>query len=192
MKIKNSTLGVVALLVIVFGISFFYVLRSSPYRGMTVNPPVDAAPIALIDSNGNPFQLADQRGKIVLAFFGYTHCPDECPAAMAKLKQALLQLGNQADQVQVILITTDPARDTGAQLKDYLSIFNPAFLGLTGTETDLQTVWDAYGVVVEDGGETHSELIYVIDQTGKLRLTFSNDLTPEDIAHDLSSLLAER
>lgn len=188
---KSKIVGGIAL-VVLFGLSLFYLLKPSSYLGMELNPAAAAAPISLTDSNGNLFQLANQRGKIVLVFFGYTNCPDECPITMAKLKQALQELGDsQAENIEVVLVTTDPVRDSVERLHEYVTKFNPAFLGVTGTVDELQPVWDSYGVVVEDGGETHSELVYVIDATGKLRLTFSSDLQSQDIAHDLQALLSE-
>jgi protein SCO1/2 len=135
--------------------------------------------------------LESQRGKVAVVFFGYTHCPDVCPLTLAKLKQALQELGDSSGDVQVLLVTTDPARDTPEQLQEYVSTFNPAFLGLTGAPEQLEKVWADYGVMVMDGGETHSSRVYVIDRAGNLRLTFSADLQPQDIAHDLALILAE-
>ncbi len=182
--------GTLTVLVIIAAL-IAYFTKSESFRGVVITPPVAAAPIVLTDSNGNPFQLDSQQGKIALVFFGFTNCPDECPLTMAKLKQALQDIGAQAKDVQVLMITTDPARDNADALKKYVTTFNPTFLGLTGTPDQLQTVWNAYGVVVLDGGETHSALVYVIDRQGKLRLTFSSDMEYQDVAHDLRKLLAE-
>jgi cytochrome oxidase Cu insertion factor (SCO1/SenC/PrrC family) len=77
-------------------------------------------------------------------------------------------------------------------MQDFLGRFNPDFLGLLGTADQLSRSWNAYGVTVLDGGETHSSYIYAIDKSGKLRLTLDTDLTPEDIASDLKILLAEQ
>ena len=187
MERKNMLFASAGLVIILAGL--YLLFKPSAYRGMELNPPVPAKPITLADSNGQTFQLTSQRGKVAVVFFGYTHCPDECPATMAKLKLALLDLGAQAQDVQVILVTTDPTRDSAQVLQEYVSVFNPAFLGLTGTQAELETVWNSYGVIVEDGGETHSELLYVIDRDGNLRLTLTADLEAPDIAHDLKTLL---
>lgn len=193
MNRKNTTILAGSLLAILFGVSLFYLVKPATYRGMVIDPPFDAASITgLTDSNGAPFQLEGQRGKFVLVFFGYTNCPDQCPTTLAKLKVAVQALGDQSENVQVVLITTDPIRDSVERLNEYVSHFHVSFLGLTGTLSDLQAVWNSYGVVVEDGGETHSELVYVIDPAGKLRLTFSSEMTSEDIINDLNSLLAEQ
>jgi protein SCO1/2 len=183
---------------IVFRISIlasllFTIAACSPakptFRGGAINPPFPAAEIKLTDHNGQPFALSGQRGKVVLVYFGFTNCPDECPLTMAHVKQALQSIGDSAKNVQVVMVTTDPLRDTPQILKDYMTNFNPTFLGLTGTTEELQKAWKDYGVVVEDGGETHSTFLYVIDPAGNLRETFLPDSEPADIAADVSLLL---
>lgn len=160
-------------------------------RGEPVDPSTPAAEIDLADQNGNNFRLGEMRGKVVLIFFGFTNCVDECPLTMAHIKLALDSLGERAQDVQVVLVSTDPVRDTPQALKEYLDKFNPSFVGIPGTVDQLKKVWDAYGVTVLDGGETHSSFTYVIDKSGTLRVTFEPETSPEDIAHDLDILLAE-
>jgi protein SCO1 len=87
------------------------------------------------------------------------------------------------------MVSTDPARDTPQALKDFMAHFDPSFLGLTGTPAALQKVWNDYGVTVENGGETHSTFLYVIDPAGNVRETFLPDAQPNDIARDVSLLL---
>jgi protein SCO1 len=159
------------------------------FKGGAINPPFPAAEIKLTDHNGQPFTLSGQRGKVVLVYFGYTNCPDECPLTMAHVNQALQSIGDSAKNVQVVMVTTDPERDTSQVLKDYMANFNPTFLGLTGTTEELQKVWSDYGVTVEDGGETHSTFLYVIDPAGNLRETFLPDSVPADIGADVGLLL---
>jgi protein SCO1/2 len=145
--------------------------------------------IHLTDHNGKAFTLSSQRGKVVLLFFGYTNCPDECPLTMAHLKLAMQSLGERSKDVQVVMVTTDPVRDTPQALKDFMAHFNPSFLGLTGPLGDLQEAWRGYGVSVEAGGETHSTFLYVIDPAGNVRETFLPDAEPNDIAVDVGLLL---
>jgi len=133
--------------------------------------------------------MSSQRGKVVLLYFGYVNCPDECPLTMAHQKLALESLGDQARNVQVIMVSTDPARDTALALKQYMEHFDPSFLGLTGTIPELQKAWKDYGVTVEEGGETHSVFLYVIDPAGNVRETFLPDTEPDDIARDVALLL---
>jgi protein SCO1/2 len=108
---------------------------------------------------------------------------------MTHVKQALESLGEEAKNVQVIMVTTDPQRDTPQVLKDYLKNFNPTFLGLTGTSQELQKVWSDYGVAVEEGGGAHSTYLYVIDPKGNFRETFHPDSEPADISADVRLLL---
>jgi protein SCO1 len=176
-------------LAIISGILFLSIKPS--YRGAVINPPIPAAEIKLTDSNGVPFTLSGLRGKVVILYFGYTNCPDECPLTMAHLKLAMDLLGNKSKDVQVVMVTTDPARDTARSMKEFLGKFNPDFIGLVGTSADLSNVWKNYGVTVEDGGETHSYFIYMIDQAGNFRETFLPDSPPRDIAADTRLLLGE-
>jgi protein SCO1/2 len=166
-----------------------YLTVDRSLRGSVIDPPFEAAEIALMDSNGEPFALSQVRGNVAVIFFGFTNCPDECPLAMANLKLAVEMLGERGDQVSVLLITTDPVRDTPEALRDFVGRFNPQFLGLTGTEAHLSKVWKDYGVTVMDGGETHSNYIYVIDRSGMLVETVLADSGPADIAADLRLLL---
>ena len=89
------------------------------------------------------------------------------------------------------MISTDPLRDTPQAMRNFLGSFNSSFVGITGTPSVMEKIYQNYNIVVLEGGETHSSFTYVIDRTGTLRLTFVPDLTPEDIAHDLRILLAE-
>lgn len=161
------------------------------FKGEMVEPPKPAPEISLTDQNGNPFQLSAMQGKVVLVFFGFTNCVDECPLTMAHIKQALGILGDDAKNVQMVLISTDPVRDTPQVLRDYLKKFDPAYVGISGSVDQLTAVWNDYEVTVLDGGETHSSFTYVVDKHGDLRLTFDPETAPEDIASDLKILLAE-
>jgi len=96
----------------------------------------------VIDQYGNPFQLSEQRGRVVLLFFGFTNCVDECPLTMAHLKLALTSLGESASQVEVVMVSTDPVRDSRKAMMEFLGKFNPEFLGLTGTMDELSKIWD--------------------------------------------------
>jgi len=187
---KNDRIKLTAiiLLILITMVSCF----GPSFKG-EVAKPVDVAPkISMTDQNGNSFQLTDYRGKVVLVSFGFTNCVDECPLTMAHFKQALETLGDQADNVQVLMVSTDPIRDTPQELGEFLAKFSPTFLGITGPLDEMKTIWDEYGVTVLDGGETHSSRTYVIDQEGIIRLYFYPETSPEDIASDLGILLAEK
>jgi protein SCO1 len=180
----------VFLLIILMSVVSCSALRPG-FKGEVVEPVTSAPEIMMADHNGQMFQLSDKRGQVVLVFFGFTNCVDECPLTLAHLKLALEALGSDAGQIQVVMVTTDPVRDTPQALHDFMSKFTPAFLGIPGTVDDLSKVWEAYGVTVLDGGETHSSYTYVVDKQGQLRLHFDPEMAPEDIASDLKTLLSE-
>jgi protein SCO1 len=192
MQRKTLIVGVgIAVVLLVF--SLFYFLTNKPsLRGAIIDPPWAAPEISLQNQNGKPFSLTDQRGKVVLLYFGYVNCPDECPLTMAHVKLARESLGDRAQDVQVIMVSTDPVRDTPQALKTFMEHFDPSFLGLTGPVPDLQKTWQDYGVTVEDGGKTHSTYLYVIDPAGNIRETFLPDTEPQEIAADLKLLLKEK
>lgn len=184
--------GLASILTVAFGAAVWFVTAKPTLHGAVINPPLQAADIRLQDYNNQNFNLASERGKVVLIYFGYTNCPDECPLTMAHAKTALDQLGNEASNVRVIMVTTDPKRDTPQVLKSWLTKFSPDFIGLSGTQDALAKVWKDYGVTVEDSGETHSFFLYVIDPSGNWRETFLPDSQPADIAADIRLLLSER
>jgi protein SCO1 len=167
--------------------------KQNEFKGVEISP-APAAPdfSALSNQDGQNVGLKNYSDKVVLVFFGYTSCPDICPATLGRLKQVFADLGKNKDDVAVIMITTDPVRDTQEQLGNYLGNFNPNFLGLTGSISDLEKTWKDYGVTVLDGGATHSTRVYVIDKSGKLRLTFPNEMSVADMVADLQLLIGEQ
>jgi protein SCO1/2 len=183
-------IGVLAILIAVSALLFLN--RDTSLAGALIDPPWPAPEMSLVDHNGAPFSMHHQQGKVVLLYFGYVNCPDECPLTMAHIKLALGQLGNRAKDVQVVMVSTDPPRDTPQALKEFMGKFDPTFLGLTGTLEQLEQSWKDYGVTVEDGGETHSTYLYVIDPAGTVRETFVPESEPADIASDVALLLNGR
>lgn len=178
-----SVIGAIALI--------FMLTAAEEFHAAVIDPPWPAAEIRLTDHTGAPYQLSSRRSEIALVFFGFTNCAEECPLTMAKLRQVFEMLGPQSEDVEVLFITTDPARDTPEALKDYLANFDSRFLGLTGTPSELQRVWSDYGVMVLDEGETHSTRVYVIDHNGDIRLTFPYEMQAAEMASDLELLLKD-
>ena len=167
------------------------------YQGVLIDPPARAADFTLTDQNGNPFQLSEQRGKIVLLLFGYTNCPDVCPITLAEFKKIKAALGDQADSVRFVLITTDPERDTRERMQTYLAAFDPDFIGLTGETSALEAIWKSYGVFVESEADhhsadytvDHSARTYLIDLQGNWRLNYPFGMETEKISQDILQLL---
>jgi protein SCO1/2 len=129
MKIRLGILVAVILLGFAAGIYFF---RPHAFHGTVIQSPDPAFNFTLSGANGD-VSLSDYRGKLVLIYFGYTFCPDICPATLANAAQALRELGPQAEEVQVIMISLDPERDTPEKLARYMAHFHPSFIGVTGT-----------------------------------------------------------
>ena len=108
-----------------------------PFEGSDITGSHLGSALDMTDTTGQTRTLADFRGKVLLVFFGYTQCPDVCPTAMAQAAQTLQVLGDQARDVQVIMISVDPARDTPEVLGAYVHAFDPSFIGLTDTPDKL-------------------------------------------------------
>jgi protein SCO1/2 len=153
---------------------------------------------ALPDTNGKMRTLADYKDKAVVLFFGYTHCPDVCPTTMADLSQALQKLGPDAKRVQVLFVTIDPQRDTPTLLAQYVSAFNPSFVGLRpADDTQLTQITKAFRIYsAKQPGNSpdnytldHTAASYVFDPSGKLRLFVRDGQGSEPWVHDLKLLL---
>lgn len=198
---KAFWVGVGALFVVGLGVLVALVIsQNNRLRGSVIEPALPAPEIQLLDQDGEPFRLADYRGKVVLLFFGYASCPDVCPATMAELRSARSMLKpSESERVQVVFITVDPQRDMPQLIQDYVARFDPTFIGLSGTEDELSAVWQAYGVFRELGKPnvngfyevSHTARVYAVDALGNLRLSFAFGTSPEDVTKDLRILLKE-
>jgi protein SCO1/2 len=147
------------------------------------------------DSSGVRRKLADFRGKAVLIYFGYTHCPDVCPTTLLRMNEVLGLLGADAARVQVLWMTVDPERDTRALLSNYVPAFNPSFIALRGSIEETHRVTHAYEIqyqILHYNGQVlvdHSAHGYLLDRTGKVRVRLGYDMTAEQIAEDVRSIL---
>jgi len=187
-------LGVVIGVALV-GAGTVWFARPYIFHGSVIGPPVLASDFSLTDQNEKPFRLSAQAGQMVLLFFGYTNCPDECPATMAQFKRIRAELGREAERVQFVLVTVDPEVDTPGRLGEFVAKFDPTFIGLTGTRAELEPVWKSYGVyqAKQSSGEVaHNSRIYAIDARGNLRLTYTTDAPAAEIARDVQQLLRNR
>lgn len=152
---------------------------------------------SLTDAAGKPTTLADFKGKVVVLFFGFTQCPDICPTTLATSAAALKLLGPDAEKVQVVFVTLDPARDTPAVLAKYAPAFNPSFIGLYGTDAAIAATAKEFKVFFQkQPGSSpdnytidHTAASYAYDPQGRLRLYIKHGETPEALAADLKLLL---
>jgi protein SCO1/2 len=171
---------------------------SYQFQGTEYAKPNTAPDFELMATDGHRFRLGEQRGQIVLMFFGYTSCPDVCPTTLAEANQILRGLENDADQVTFLFITVDPERDTPEVLSNYVAAFHPAIVGLTGAPNELGAVYQDYGILAEkeelSGSAVgyvinHTARIFLVDAQGRLRLSYAFGTPPEDILQDIHHLL---
>ena len=190
MKLNITLVGIGVMLGVTLAVAgTMWLARPPAWRGVVIEPPVPASNFVLTDQRGETFQLKQQAGQVLVLYFGYTTCPDECPATLAQFKQVKAELGRDADRVRFILITVDPETDHPAQLAGFLEKFDVTFTGLTGTRSELAPVWDSYGV---QGDKQHVSRIYALDLQGNLRLTYAAETPAIEIASDLRQLLRNR
>jgi protein SCO1/2 len=158
-----------------------------------------APDFTLSDQHGKSFTLSKERGRPVVLFFGYAHCPDVCPTILANLVRAKAALGSEGSHVTIVLVTVDPKRDTAAALGEFVSAFDPSILALTGSEGRLADVYRAYHVriIKQPGGPndylvSHTAFVYYIDRGGRLR-GFGTWNDSQAILHDdLSEIASSR
>ncbi len=195
MKIK-VILSVVA---VIAGLAAgFYFFRPHTFHGTVIQSPEPSYDFTLTGANGD-VSLSDFRGKLVLVYFGYTFCPDICPATLANVGQALNQIGGKADEVQLIMVSLDPERDTPEKLAEYVGHFHPSFIGITGTHEEIDTVASLYGIFyqVNQGSDAtkylidHTATLLVIDREGYLKLVFPFGVTSQEIADDLKYMIRQ-
>ena len=156
--------------------------------------------LALVGHDGQSRTLADFRGKVLVVFFGFTHCPEACPTALMRFAQVVKALGAEGVRVQVVMVTVDPARDTPARLGQYVTAFHPAFLGLTGNEAAIAATAKEFRVIFQTqpgaNPETytvdHSTASFVFDPQGRLRLFVTAQQPATAIERDIRLLLGGR
>ena len=173
--------------------------RPYSFHGTTISPPLPVTDFALQTANEEVFRLSEQKGKLILLFFGYTSCPDVCPVTLATFKQVYDDLGADAQLVRFVMITADPDRDTPERVAEYAAQFNPEFIGLSGDLVVLEQIWKELGVFVEKQESnsaagylvSHTASVYVLDQQGGLFMTFPYGTNATEIADDIRQILKD-
>lgn len=168
-----------------------------PLRLTNITGHMPALDFRLIDDHGKPVTGADYRGKVVLLYFGYTHCPDVCPLTLAHLHVVMQRLGPLADGARILFVSVDPARDTPAILHAYVKAFDPRAVGLTGTPGEIEALVKRYrGSFSREPGTadgnyevSHSSAIYLFDRDGNARVLATPSDSQDDLVHDLKLLL---
>jgi protein SCO1/2 len=198
MTVKRLSIVAVVVFFLSLATWIFVIPRVRPhvFHGVVMQSLAEAPAIDLQSTTGETIGLNAFSGKLVVVYFGYTHCPDVCPTTLSTLDKALDEMGNGADDVQVVMVTVDPERDSVELLTEYLGFFDESFIGLTGALDDIERVATTYGVFfaanegdVESGYTVdHTAHLMVIDREGALRMVFPPDLEAEEIAADLAYL----
>jgi protein SCO1/2 len=175
-------------------------VQAGDLHGTVVDPPFTVATDALVDTDGEPFSLAGNTTKrLTLVFFGYTNCPDICGTVMGNLASAMTRLDDRdRDQVDVVFVTTDPERDTGAVLRGYLDRFDPSFIGVTGPIEEIAAVGKSIAVGLGEqlptGGydvDAHTTQVTGIDSDDKAPIYWSQTTSSEQFALDIHTLLGD-
>lgn len=193
MRFDLRAAAAIALLV-VFGTA----CQPHQYKATVLNPPKPVDDFSAPASDGSTFTLSAHKDRFVLLYFGYTNCPDICPATLAELQQALQKLGPDATKVEVVFVTTDPQRDSLDALKTYLSHFNGSFVGLRPADADHATALDKeFGIYADLGTPDPTTNQYSVDHTSAvmvvngmaLKAIFGTETSGADIASDLQALM---
>jgi len=165
-------------------------------------------PLRFYENRGGDFELTGPddkdlssesfRGKVILIYFGYTYCPDVCPMSLTHLKVGMLNLNEQAKDVQVLFISIDPERDTSEKLKEYVPYFYPTFIGMTGSINDIAEVARQYGTgyfkqyveSVEGYFMAHTDAVFLVDQQGRYRGRYKTKWDMDKLVADIQWLLS--
>jgi protein SCO1 len=187
-------------LIAVAAVAWFGVLprlRPHAFHGAVIQSTTPAPTVDLVAHTGERTSLGDFAGKVVVVYFGYTFCPDVCPTTLGRLATALDLLGDEAENVQVLMVSVDPERDTPEVLARYVPGFDDSFLGLTGSRQEVAELATVYGVYFEKANVEgaagylvdHTATVMVVDRDGYLKLVLPFDVSAADIADDLAYLV---
>ncbi len=170
------------------GVAAYVALRPEPTIRI-------GGPFQLLDGDGHTVTDRDFRGRVMLVYFGYTHCPDACPTALADMANAVDALGTARDQVALLFITIDPERDTPSVVRDYVAAFDAPITGLSGSVDAIRNAAREYRVyyakhLTEAGYDMdHSSIIYAMDRSGRFAANFTHETPPAQITVTLRDLL---
>ena len=209
--LSKGTVATVVVAVAIVAIGLYYALtslerREEPGNGAGSGRVLIGGPFTLVDQTGTQRSDADFRGRLMLIYFGYTHCPDACPTALQSMSDAIDDLGDRGAMVEPIFITVDPARDTPEHLKRYLESFHPRMIALTGSESAIADIARAYRIFYarakdqqaaasaaqppsEDYLIDHSSFIYLMGRDGRYLTHFPGNAPPVQLANGIRKFL---
>ena len=186
----------VVLVVLIVGVAVYQYSIPPVLNGSVIDPPKPMPNFTLLSVNG-PVHLSDFSGKVTLIFFGYTHCKDICPATMAKMAETFTKLGDKTSELRLVFISVDYKRDTPQTTAAFATKFNPDFIGLTGSQADIDQVTKDYGIYYKLGEPDatgnydveHTAMLMALDRQGRLEMTWSPEQQPDEMASDLQVLV---
>jgi len=175
---------------------------AAEFNGRRLDQPFAVPDVELTATDGSPYSLAEDRDEpLTLVFFAYTHCPDICPMVLGSLASALTKLDDaDRDRVEVVVVTTDPARDDEQVLREYLDRYDPTWEGLTGPLDDIVEVATGLKTYVNDGRKlpsggydlgSHGTSVIGIDDSDRASVYWEQDTSPAQFASDIHTLLNE-
>lgn len=198
-QIRLITWGLILAIIV-----FMVYLRFNPEGNPAATIADDIRPFSLTNHQGERVSHEDFAGKYMLIFFGYSFCPDVCPTELSKVTVALDMLekqGRSIDNIQPLFITIDPVRDTPQQLSEYISLFHPKFIGLTGSPQEIDEVAKTYQIYYKksDPNDTsdgylmdHMSLTFLLDGSARRIYMFAASTTPSELAEALKPLTDEK
>jgi len=196
MRIAARWILALAVVAVLAGMIAAYGNRTVKFKGTDITGAAFGGDFSMPDHTGKMRSLGDFKGKVVVLFFGFTQCPDVCPTTLSELAAALHEVGAKANDVQVLFVTVDPERDTPELLAQYVPAFNPGFLGLRGSQAEIETAARMFKVFYQkspgsSGGYTmdHTAASFLLDRQGKVRVLVSYGAGASVFAHDLAQLL---
>ena len=200
MKSRRSPGAAVLLLLLAISLLLTGCQRNEPlpFQLTNISGHMPALDFKLVDDQGKAVSGADYHGKVVLLYFGYTHCPDVCPLTLAQLHVVMQRLGKLADGARILFVSVDPTRDTPAVMHAYVNAFDPRAVGLTGDPGAIEALVKRYRSAftrepaTSDGNYevSHSSAIYVFDRDGNARVLSTPADSQDDLVHDLNLLLS--
>lgn len=169
------------------------------FRGVELSATTPAPELRLPTADGATFDLAAQRGRVVMLFFGYTHCPDVCPTTLADWARVRAALGDDASRVRFVFVSVDPDRDTPAVAQEYARGFDSTFIGLSADQATIARLRDRLNLVAQSEaadssgayGVAHSSQVFLVDPDGRLRLLYPFGSTARDMTEDIRRLLGD-
>ena len=175
--------------------------REVPLHGVVSDDPRPAAPLVIPTASGRAYELAADTGKIVLLYFGYTHCPDYCPMVLTDWSRVKRDLGAKADGIRFVFVSVDPERDTPELTESYVRKFDASFVGLAPSVAELETIKQAWGIAAykelsKSPGRSpdqyfvvHPAQAFLLDRAGRIHVMYPPETRWHDLAADLRKML---